>query len=352
MSEPKNYIEINGRKYDSRTGQMIGSHIPPGTTDSRPVASRSINMDGVIRKPQAKTNNSVFSPRIKPAKPANVARSVKPAKTKSVQKSTTLMRPAVKKPEHKPAVKTQEHNPPVIKHAPEGRLKRAGQVKKSPHIRRFNASQHRPEVVKRQAPMHVVHQKPAAPREENVIQKSINESIDQFDQVIHDATSHLETYVEKHKPKKPRKLVFTAASLSVILLCGLLIYQAVPAVNVKLAGNKAGFSAGLPAYSPAGYGLSDNVQASSGEVTLAYSSRTDSKGYKVHQQPSNWNSQSLVNNFLLAENKPYQTYENNGKTIYIYEETNATWVDGGIWYRIEGDASLTSDQLLRIANGL
>jgi len=301
-----------------------------------------VAMDGVI--PQNRS------------KPEHVQRSVKHT-LKATQKSTTLMRPAVKKPEHKADSQAHHankpaHTPPIAKHVPEERLRRAGEVTRSPHIKRFNSAAHRPAVVKRQEPVHVVHQRPAASREENVIQETIHESADQFEQVIHEATAHLETYVEEKTSRKFRKLAFATASLSVILLCSFVVYQAVPAVKVKIAGSKAGFSADLPNYSPAGYGLEGNIAASSGEVTLAYSSRNDDKGYKVQQQPSNWNSQSLVSNFLLAENKSYQTYENNGKTVYIYDQTNATWVDGGIWYKIEGDASLTSDQLLRIANGL
>jgi hypothetical protein len=347
LSEPKNYIEINGRKYNPVTGEPLSIAHQPVLAPSHSIkAAETVQFDG------SKPAHVPYQP-LKHPKPENVSRSIKHAKAKSTQKSTTLMRPAVKKPEYKADMAKTQPTTPVIKHAPEGRLKRAGEVKQSPHIKRFNAISHRPAVVKKHAPVDVVEQKPA---EEygyaNVIQESLHESVDHFEQVMHDATSHLETYVEEHTPKKFRKLAFATASLSVILLCGFVIYQAVPAVKVKIASTQAGFTADLPSYSPAGYGMESDIAASTGEVTLAYNSRTDNKGYKVHQQPSNWNSQSLVNNFLLAENKPYQTYENNGKTIYIYDKTNATWVDGGIWYKIEGDANLTSDQLLRIANGL
>jgi hypothetical protein len=72
----------------------------------------------------------------------------------------------------------------------------------------------------------------------------------------------------------------------------------------------------------------------------------------LSQRSSEWNSDALVQNFVATSRRAYQSYQDNGKTIYIYEGNNATWVDGGVWYQIEGNASLNSDQLLRIAKSL
>ncbi len=57
-----------------------------------------------------------------------------------------------------------------------------------------------------------------------------------------------------------------------------------------------------------------------------------------------------LTNHVLTNKQPFQTFQDAGKTIYIYEDSKATWVNGGVWYQINGNASLTSDQLLRIAN--
>ena len=56
----------------------------------------------------------------------------------------------------------------------------------------------------------------------------------------------------------------------------------------------------------------------------------------------------LLDNYVSVSNRDYQTKEEKGRTVYIYDDSNATWVDGGIWYQIEGDSSLSSDQLLNI----
>jgi hypothetical protein len=94
------------------------------------------------------------------------------------------------------------------------------------------------------------------------------------------------------------------------------------------------------------------IQYQPGEVTLNYRSTSDQRGFNVVQKNSSWNSETLLENFVTAANKPYQTFQANGRTIYIYDGNKATWVDGGIWYNIDGQSNLNSDQLLRIAGSL
>jgi hypothetical protein len=108
----------------------------------------------------------------------------------------------------------------------------------------------------------------------------------------------------------------------------------------------------MPAYTPAGFSLNRDVQVSPGKITVGFRSNTDDKEFTITQQASNWSSQAMVNNHLIASNKTYQSYDNNGKIVYIYDNSNATWVNGGVWYQINGNATLTSDQLIRIASSL
>lgn len=357
MKQPNNYIEINGKKYDAFSGRPLQSPHYSAASDSASIEGvirRPHAMPGQITRPQKITVPAAEprSPKSKPKTP-HAQRIIKPAE-KSPQKSTTLMRPAVKKPKHvAPPVNVSAKKLPKVNPIPEERLKRAGEVKKSPHVKRFNFMQQPADIVKKFSPVPVVKEvREAALETEEIIDEQIDQTIDKFEEAIAGATSHLEEYVEEHKPARSKKLAFASASVLSLLLVAFVLYQAVPEVKVKMASSRAGFSADVPKYSPAGYGLSGDIQTTSGELKLVYNSRSNDTGYVIKQQPSNWNSQSLINNFLLAENKTYQTYEANGKTVYVYEDTNATWVDGGIWYKIEGDASLTSDQLLRIANSL
>jgi hypothetical protein len=85
---------------------------------------------------------------------------------------------------------------------------------------------------------------------------------------------------------------------------------------------------------------------------VTFRSNSDERNFELQQQVSNWNSQALVDNFILSENKQYQTFQEKGKTIYVYDNANATWVNGGVWYKIEGNSSLNTEQLLKIASSI
>jgi hypothetical protein len=121
---------------------------------------------------------------------------------------------------------------------------------------------------------------------------------------------------------------------------------------MKVAAARAGFSASMPGYSPSGFAFKGPVQYSAGQVVVSFKSNTDDRNFKLTQQTSSWSSDSLLNNYVAAGGKEYQTYQDRGRTIYIYDGSNATWVNGGVWYQIEGNADLSSDQLVRIASSL
>lgn len=338
-NEPKNFIEINGNKYDADTGRLLEAAVEKSFV--KPVSARSV--DGFVKVKVSQPAEATVPSKAarEHAKPSNHV-------DRKPQKSATLMRPAVKKPDHK----VDNHDkkvvaPKVTPGVPHSRIKRAEQTKLSDKITRFKPNQISSTIEKRVAPLKVVKMHQAHPQA-----KSKEDFVTHFEKAIEDATSHLEEFVGPKNKKKRNKLAIVTISLAVLLAGGVVLYQAVPATKVRVAGTKAGFSASLPSYSPAGFGLDGSVKATSGEVSLSYKSRTDDKNYNIKQTPSDWNSDSLVNNFLLPANKEFQTFDSNGTTIYVYDGSNATWVSGGIWYVLEGNANLTSDQLLRIASGL
>ena len=60
----------------------------------------------------------------------------------------------------------------------------------------------------------------------------------------------------------------------------------------------------------------------------------------------------MLNNYVKTEWGAYTTTHENGITVYI-NNSNAAWVNGGIFYTIECDNnSLTKKQLLNIVAGL
>ena len=119
-----------------------------------------------------------------------------------------------------------------------------------------------------------------------------------------------------------------------------------------LAATRAGLNASIPTYQPSGFSMAGPIEYEPGVVTLNFKSNSDERSFAVTQKNSSWNSETLLENFVFATKQPYQTFQANGRTIYIYEGNKATWVDGGVWFNIDGKANLNSDQLLRIADSL
>ena len=110
----------------------------------------------------------------------------------------------------------------------------------------------------------------------------------------------------------------------------------VVSVGVKAQGN---FSRGILKYAP-------------GEVTLSFHSNTDDRHFSVIQRASNWDSQTLRDDFVANSGHAYHTLQAGGRTIYAFSQGNATWVNGGIWYQIIDNADLSTSQLLNLATSM
>lgn len=384
MANAKTTIELNGKLYDARSGRIIDDTVParpavsPTPAQKRPVQHSGRVVDGFVRRP----NVAAAQPAKVVAKPVQVTapvettvKKVKPAAQRApvvhakakLQKSKTLMRPAVKKPKQIVEATTVPAKHTQLKKQDPTRELRAASVPKSTLVSRFNHSA-TPEatIVKRQASLPV---SPAPPMTEQIGSKvaqlatsteaQVKHSVDIIEESLRNATAHLEVFEDKAKKGFLERFGFkhkgaNIASLTVagFLLVGFFAYQNILNVEMRVAATRAGLSAHMPGYNPAGFSAANGVKSEPGKVAVTFTSNTDDKHYTLTQQASNWSSDSLLTNHVLASKQPYQTYQDEGKTIYITDNSNATWVNGGVWYKIDGNASLTSDQLLRIANSL
>jgi hypothetical protein len=102
-----------------------------------------------------------------------------------------------------------------------------------------------------------------------------------------------------------------------------------------------------PLYKPDGYAMS-KMTYSAGSVATLYKN-TGNQSFSLSQKKSNWDSQTLLENFVASAGEDYKGFQSNGRTVYIYGKGKATWVNGGIWYQIRGADELTNDQLVKIA---
>lgn len=361
MGSHKNVIEINGKLYDAKSGALIAS---PHVTSPR---APKPTMDGFIRpaKPAA-SPLSTPAPKAKHHTPRPAASA---ASRRNLQKSKTLMRHAVKKPAHatpEPTTKTTVTARAAHTAASNQRLTRAQAVEKSAFVNRFGGLSHHHPVAKRteplpvrQAPAHATHHNhqatpPKTHHEAPKAKQSASEEL--FSRAL--AKAEHEPAKAKKRTKHAQKSRFQnsfakwgAGVAAAILLVGFITYMNLPNINMQLASARAGMNADLPNYQPTGFKPS-TISHQAGQVTINFDSNTDDRNYTVTQAVSGWNSEALQENFLNARNKEFQTTQDSGKTIYMYDDGNATWVNGGIWYQVESNQALSADQLLKIASSL
>jgi hypothetical protein len=360
-TQHRDVIEINGKKYDAVTGKMIKEN--DGGSGEEAVTVQSV----VPQAPQSKgAVLDGFTRR--PAHGPGVSHK------KHTQKSQTLMRTAVQKPTTAHSSKKKTMTPEIQKvtaKTPPAREFAAQNTHKSPHISKYGDVSHS-SVVKKvehlpvKHPEHATEPTKQAKKQEVSTHTTNARQIRQAktDAVISRALTNAHGHEQPphHVAKRthrrklahrlgitPRAMAVSSSVLAVALLVGFFAIQNIPNVSMRVAAARAGFSATMPGYEPAGFGFKGPIQYDDGQVRISFSSHSDGRTYSVVQRESSWNSDALLSNFVVAQKKQFQTYIDRGRTLYIYDGSNATWVDNGVWYQIEGNASMTTDQLVRIA---
>ncbi len=378
MGNPKNVIALNGKIYDVVTGAFTGKlpdfskiHKPTSKIKSAQKQGHSKTIDGVVIPDKAHNH-----------KPHSKAQSHSRHSSRHLthrqpQHAKTLMRSTVKKPVlAKPTVKkvsgpiasTQATSSGISGRSVQ-RARRATLVKKSKDVVRFATAQS--QVVKRMVPLSVKspgHSRSGKHRSstssaataEVIAKPFIRAKSSSF--AKHPKISEVRP-IEAKKPKvasksltkkitplkKSTKIILSL--IIVILLAATLVWYFLPELKIRFASIQAGFSASLPTYQPAGFNR-QAINYKNGEVTLEYKSSSNNRGFAIKQTASSWNSETLLANIVKPKQKPYQSYQEQGKTIYIYDGANATWVSGGVLYQVAGNSNLNNNQLLNIANSL
>lgn len=374
MANTKTTIELNGTVYDAVTGTAVGGAAPKASKPVDGFVKPAGQPTPAVMQPKATTEPLTVAP--KPTRESTI--SVNPAPARQPERSKTLMRHTLDKPAvAAPTADTPTQSPTVAPNeAFEERKARASQISKSPAVSRFGGRL--PQTVSKKQLDHVPVIEP--PKDAPVAQKlpsayspapaapvsvpstpvaPANSSAISFSAAIANATSHEQPALAKPKlsQRTAKKLgtttkLLTTGGIAVALfaIVGFFAYQQVPAIQVQIASAKAGFSASLPGYTPSGFSIDSRITSSNGEVTVNYRSNSDERNFQVTQKPSNWTSESLRANYVATDNRAYQTYEDRGKTVFMYDNGSATWVNGGVWYEIKGNSSLSTDQVLHIVN--
>lgn len=343
MGKNSNIISINGRQYDAISGLPFSAAahqvVAPAQKSVAPASAHQVShskgtVHDIIRQPAKHTKHH------------------KP------ESSHTLMRHAVSKPGDSLKRRVKARGPvsavakqPVasieskqlVHSVNPHRAQVAKRIPKSPAIQHFtpNASSSFTPVTPAAKP--VAHPQPSA-------HKKDLQTHEIFEQAINFAEGHKQpAHRTKKRSTHKKKLAVSAAALSMAVIIGTLAYVNFPYIRFHMAASHAGFSATMPGAKPAGYKLSQ-LDAAKGAVALQYSQA--GKQFSITERQSAWNSQALREMFVLGAADKYQTVDAAGRTIYLYGDGNATWVNGGVWYRVESRGALTDQQLIDLAKSL
>jgi hypothetical protein len=383
----QNIIELNGKKYDALTGSFLGEGSTTITkkTPSTPAGHRGRFIDGFVKTPKQVSTNATQTAPFIPVKAHPTKAQAKPKAKAHVKHITahqpehakTLMRSAVSKPNiaKKPLIKTQAPAEVMVKpahaiapklsasHVDPRRLEHAKDVKQSETIKKFTPAQRQASPVTRahvtttpvrartvQPRAHAVQQTPI--KVHAAVSKPVQKPAeDIFEKALAHANSHEQPKPARalKKQRNHRRLVNVLAGLAAVLVIGgFVAYLNAPNIELRIASIRAGFHAALPSYQPVGYAMTRDVQLHNKQVSVSFHSDNGSY-FKLTQQPSSWDSATLFDNVVAATNKSHQTIESSGRTIYLFGDTNAAWVNNGVLYQITGEAELSNSQISQLA---
>ena len=331
MSE-QHIVTVNGKQYDTRTGLPVTAPVHEATV-----------------KPQSKPTDSVA--------PAQAVHT-------STEKSQTLRRAAVKRPS-KPA-----KTPPAVAPAISSRrrsfdvkpTRRPDVVKFSPTAAALPKQTETPDIAPRVHPHVVKATKPSPlpnktkPSAKELAAKAKGQKNLEIQKALAAPTPKKTTRTSRHRSfmKTHPRLFSTAAVVTAMLvLVGSLVWINLPTISVKIASSQAGLSAEFPHFLPDGYSLELPVKAENSSVRMVFKSRSDDTRFSFTQSASGWDSEAVRLSVEKDSNGQFLTSRDRGLTVYTYNSNqSAAWVNKGILYRIDGNATLSSDAILRIANSL
>lgn len=360
----KNIVTINGRSYDAITGMPVATP----AHHSKPAAHH-----GPKQAPH-KAHHKAFSDISGPARLAIPTPKPDPTPAKPThsevkahavhqmpQKSQTLHRAALKKPSP-----LRPMTPAPVKveadfakaHAKSPAISKFGTHHKQAHhlaapvaAKPVHHEQHQQPRMHPVAAKALAHAAPAAVQQPQN-SKELKEAL--IRERLAEATPN---HHEQHHAKRgrltrqPRLATILTSSLALLLLAGYLTYINLPNISMRVAATRAGISANYPNYKPDGYHFAGPITYQPGEVNITFQSNTNERNFVIKQKASGWDSQAVLDNYVAKKTGTYLTYQERGLTIYSFGN-RAAWVNGGLLYTIEGNAPLSSDQLLKIATSM
>lgn len=168
-----------------------------------------------------------------------------------------------------------------------------------------------------------------------------------------DEDPHTETRRSRSRSKggvKRFALAFTCAAACVAAIV-YFVGSNIPDISVRVAAMQTGIESSYPSYIPRGFSLSD-ISSENDKITLTFTS-SEAGTFTLIEEKSSWDSAALLRNYVEPTwHESYTTTHEQGLTIYMYS-SNATWVNGGVLYKINAnDNVLTKKQLRNIVTSI
>ncbi|OYX53704.1 hypothetical protein B7Y92_02060 [Candidatus Saccharibacteria bacterium 32-50-13] len=268
------------------------------------------------------------------------------------QKSKTLRRAQPKKPQ-------PETLSPMVARRPQ---RRSLDIARHPHVKKVAPTPVKPSEVPDIAPrthphvekanQHVVSKKTAhhpAPHK-TMTPKEVKDA--EIARALVSAPGKKEKRAKKQRSARHKKVTrLSAIGISIAVILGALVWINLPVLSVHFAASQTGVSATIPHYTPEGFRLQWPVETHDNQVSIKYASADSNTSFTLGQSNSSWNSDAVRTMIEEDSQGRFLTSRDRGITVYTYNG-NAAWVNRGILYTIEGDAQLSSDTIMRIANSI
>lgn len=173
-------------------------------------------------------------------------------------------------------------------------------------------------------------------------------SVASMDDDLKTSRAHIKT--RKKGGFKRFMLAFGCASACVAAII-YFVGTNIPDISVRVAAMQTGIEASYPSYIPRGFSL-DGISSEDSKITLTFTS-ADAGTFTLIEEKSSWDSAALLRNYVEPTwQGDYTTTHEQGLTIYIYG-ANATWVNGGVLYKINAENDvLTKKQLRNIVTSI
>ncbi|MGH7195436.1 MAG: hypothetical protein ACREGA_01515 [Candidatus Saccharimonadales bacterium] len=165
------------------------------------------------------------------------------------------------------------------------------------------------------------------------------------------ADSHRQPVPKIHRRHKISKLHMAVAGLALLLIIGFASYRELPNIELHVAASRSGVPAKLPSHTPSGFAFAGPINYQPGAVQVSYYS--GNQHFSLLQKTSSWSDASLRQAaFSSSAGSALQTMHTGGRTIYLLDSGNATWLNHNVWYQLTGNANLSRQQIAGIVDSI